>query len=134
MNDTDNENRAEEAEAVKQQQLREQKAGKGEWKDALASDSESAVSFPSLLILSDQTLLWNLRQLWGCHGFPFGSLADNHGIHRSRPTAASTATARAPSRSCSASRRRRRSASESKPEFHGERHDKVDGKGKEIKA
>nr|POE71989.1 hypothetical protein CFP56_11865 [Quercus suber] len=38
-----NENRAEEAEAHKQDQLAKQKQGKGEWKDALASDSESIV-------------------------------------------------------------------------------------------
>ncbi|GAM85119.1 hypothetical protein ANO11243_031230 [Dothideomycetidae sp. 11243] len=37
------EGRAEEAEAAKQEQLRKQKEGKGEWHDALASDSESAV-------------------------------------------------------------------------------------------
>nr|POE51914.1 hypothetical protein CFP56_26121 [Quercus suber] len=39
----DNEGRAEEAEAHKQDQLAKQKQGKGEWKDALASDSESIV-------------------------------------------------------------------------------------------
>ncbi|KAK8250494.1 hypothetical protein HDK77DRAFT_425331 [Phyllosticta capitalensis] len=37
------EGRAEEAEAHKQDQLRKQKQGKGHWKDELASDSESAV-------------------------------------------------------------------------------------------
>ncbi|KAK8193071.1 uncharacterized protein BKA78DRAFT_294491 [Phyllosticta capitalensis] len=40
---TDQEGRAEEAEAHKQDQLRKQKQGKGHWKDELASDSESAV-------------------------------------------------------------------------------------------
>ncbi|KAK1808016.1 hypothetical protein LTR12_017622 [Friedmanniomyces endolithicus] len=39
----DNENRGEEAEAHKQDQLRKQKEGKGHWKDELASDSESIV-------------------------------------------------------------------------------------------
>jgi hypothetical protein len=34
----------EEAEALKQQQLKEQKDGKGKWHEGLASDSESAVS------------------------------------------------------------------------------------------
>ncbi|KAK1065010.1 hypothetical protein LTR74_008286 [Friedmanniomyces endolithicus] len=38
-----NENRGEEAEAHKQDQLRKQKEGKGHWKDELASDSESIV-------------------------------------------------------------------------------------------
>ncbi|KAF2239001.1 hypothetical protein EV356DRAFT_504353 [Viridothelium virens] len=38
-----NETRAEEAEHHKQDQLRKQKEGKGEWKDELASDSESIV-------------------------------------------------------------------------------------------
>lgn len=34
----------EEAEQLKQQQLKEQKEGKGKWHEGLASDSESAVS------------------------------------------------------------------------------------------
>ncbi|KAM0716164.1 hypothetical protein Q7P37_008678 [Cladosporium fusiforme] len=38
-----NEARPEEAENLKQQQLKEQKEGKGQWKEGLASDSESAV-------------------------------------------------------------------------------------------
>ncbi|TKA67010.1 hypothetical protein B0A55_08195 [Friedmanniomyces simplex] len=38
-----NENRAEEAEAHKQDQLQKQREGKGHWKDELASDSESIV-------------------------------------------------------------------------------------------
>ncbi|PNS18905.1 hypothetical protein CAC42_5444 [Sphaceloma murrayae] len=38
-----NENRAEEAEAAKQKQIRKQKEGKGEWHDELASDSESII-------------------------------------------------------------------------------------------
>ena len=38
---TDNEDRAEEAEFHKQDQLQKQKEGKGQWKDELASDSES---------------------------------------------------------------------------------------------
>ena len=42
----DNENRGEEAEAHKQDQLRKQKEGKGHWKDELASDSESIVGPP----------------------------------------------------------------------------------------
>ncbi|KAF2152400.1 hypothetical protein K461DRAFT_268355 [Myriangium duriaei CBS 260.36] len=37
------EGRAEEAEQAKQEQLRKQKEGKGEWHDTLASDSESIV-------------------------------------------------------------------------------------------
>ncbi|KAK0345090.1 hypothetical protein LTR91_013795 [Friedmanniomyces endolithicus] len=41
-----NENRGEEAEAHKQDQLRKQKEGKGHWKDELASDSESIVGPP----------------------------------------------------------------------------------------
>lgn len=49
--ETDNETRPQEAENLKQQQLKEQKEGKGEWKEGLASDSESAVSFPSFEIL-----------------------------------------------------------------------------------
>ena len=40
----DNENRSEEAEYHKQDQLKKQKEGKGHWKDELASDSESIVS------------------------------------------------------------------------------------------
>jgi len=40
----DNEDRAEEAEHHKQDQLQKQKEGKGHWKDELASDSESIVS------------------------------------------------------------------------------------------
>ena len=40
---TGKEDRAEEIERAKQQQLREQKEGKGQWKDELASDSESIV-------------------------------------------------------------------------------------------
>ncbi|WPH04702.1 Hypothetical protein R9X50_00759500 [Acrodontium crateriforme] len=38
-----NEGRAEEIEKHKQEQLRQQKEGKAQWKDELASDSESAV-------------------------------------------------------------------------------------------
>ncbi|KAM0691974.1 hypothetical protein Q7P36_008175 [Cladosporium allicinum] len=38
-----NEARPEEAEKLKQQQLKEQKQGKGQWHEGLASDSESAV-------------------------------------------------------------------------------------------
>ncbi|KAL1587574.1 hypothetical protein WHR41_03799 [Cladosporium halotolerans] len=38
-----NEGRPDEAEALKQQQLREQKQGQGKWHEGLASDSESAV-------------------------------------------------------------------------------------------
>jgi hypothetical protein len=52
----DNENRAQEAEAAKQQQLKEQKEGKGEWKDALASDSESIVRFLPFLLELSQSL------------------------------------------------------------------------------
>ncbi|TKA33722.1 hypothetical protein B0A50_00558 [Salinomyces thailandicus] len=37
------EDRADEAESHKQDQLQKQKAGKGHWKDELASDSESMV-------------------------------------------------------------------------------------------
>jgi hypothetical protein len=40
---TDNEARPEEAEKLKQQQLKEQKEGQGKWHEGLASDSESAV-------------------------------------------------------------------------------------------
>ena len=39
----DNEARPEEAEKLKQQQLKEQQQGKGQWHEGLASDSESAV-------------------------------------------------------------------------------------------
>ncbi|KAK0797783.1 hypothetical protein LTR59_006692 [Friedmanniomyces endolithicus] len=39
----DNENRGEEAEAHKQDQLRKQKEGKGQWKGELASESESMI-------------------------------------------------------------------------------------------
>jgi len=35
----------EEAEQLKQKQLKEQKEGKGQWHEGLASDSESAVSW-----------------------------------------------------------------------------------------
>lgn len=42
----DEENRAEKVEAEKQDQLAKQKQGKGEWKDGLASDSESIVCIP----------------------------------------------------------------------------------------
>ncbi|KAF4554751.1 Hypothetical protein D9617_3g018190 [Elsinoe fawcettii] len=38
-----NENRADEAERAKQEQLKKAKAGKGEWHDELASDSESII-------------------------------------------------------------------------------------------
>ncbi|KAF2772699.1 hypothetical protein EJ03DRAFT_324248 [Teratosphaeria nubilosa] len=38
-----NENRPDEAERAKQDQLREQKQGKGQWKDELASNSESII-------------------------------------------------------------------------------------------
>ncbi|KAK0259300.1 hypothetical protein B0A54_12302 [Friedmanniomyces endolithicus] len=38
-----NENRGEEAEAHKQDQLQKQKEGKGEWKGELASESESMI-------------------------------------------------------------------------------------------
>ncbi|PSK59342.1 hypothetical protein B9Z65_3666 [Elsinoe australis] len=38
-----NEDRAEEAERVKHEQIRKQKEGKGEWHDELASDSESII-------------------------------------------------------------------------------------------
>ncbi|KAK0259824.1 hypothetical protein LTS09_005667 [Friedmanniomyces endolithicus] len=38
-----NENRGEEAEAHKQDQLRKQKEGKGQWKGELASESESMI-------------------------------------------------------------------------------------------
>jgi hypothetical protein len=43
----------EEAEQLKQQQLKEQKEGKGKWHEGLASDSESAVSdaYPEYLAL-----------------------------------------------------------------------------------
>jgi len=44
----DNENRGEEAEAHKQDQLRKQKEGKGQWKGELASESESMVGLPPL--------------------------------------------------------------------------------------
>ena len=40
---TGKEDRAEEVERAKHEQLREQKEGKGQWKDELASDSESIV-------------------------------------------------------------------------------------------
>lgn len=39
----DSEGRAEEVEKHKQEQLRAQKEGKGQWKDELASDSESII-------------------------------------------------------------------------------------------
>jgi hypothetical protein len=39
----DEENRAEKVEAEKQDQLKKQKEGKAQWKDSLASDSESIV-------------------------------------------------------------------------------------------
>ncbi|KAF2089138.1 hypothetical protein K490DRAFT_64343 [Saccharata proteae CBS 121410] len=38
-----NEGRAEEAEKAKQDQLKEQKEGRGQWKEELSSDSESIV-------------------------------------------------------------------------------------------
>lgn len=46
--------RAEEAEKAKQDQLQDQKEGKGHWVDELASDSESAVcaALPATLSLS----------------------------------------------------------------------------------
>jgi hypothetical protein len=40
----------EEAEALKQQQLKEQKEGKGQWHEGLASDSESAVSLAGVTV------------------------------------------------------------------------------------
>lgn len=43
--ETDDEGRADKVEAEKQEQLREQKEGRGQWKEGLASDSEVAVSF-----------------------------------------------------------------------------------------
>ena len=46
MGTIDQEGRAEEAEHHKQDGLKKQKEGKGQWKDELASDSESAVSIP----------------------------------------------------------------------------------------
>lgn len=45
---TDNENRAEEAEAAKQEQLKKVKQGTNEWHDALASDSEADVRWEHL--------------------------------------------------------------------------------------
>ena len=47
---TDDENRAEKAEAHKQEQLKDVKEGKAQWKDELASDSESIVR--SIVLLS----------------------------------------------------------------------------------
>jgi hypothetical protein len=43
----DSEGRSEEIEKKKQENLQKQKEGKGHWEDALASDSESAVRWPS---------------------------------------------------------------------------------------
>lgn len=43
-NDPADESRAQDIERAKQEQLRQQKEGKGEWKDTLASESESVVS------------------------------------------------------------------------------------------
>ena len=43
----DTEGRANEAEELKQKQLKNQKEGKGKWEEGLASDSESIVRIPS---------------------------------------------------------------------------------------
>lgn len=43
----DTENRAEEVDKIKKEQLRKQKEGKGHWEDELASNSESIVRFPT---------------------------------------------------------------------------------------
>lgn len=40
---SDTEGRADEAEQLKQEQLKNQKEGKGKWEEGLASDSESIV-------------------------------------------------------------------------------------------
>lgn len=52
----DSEGRADEAEKLKQQQLKNQKEGKGKWEEGLASDSESIVrvlrSFMSRCVLT----------------------------------------------------------------------------------
>lgn len=45
---TDTENRAEEVEKKKQEQLSKQKQGKASWEEQLASDSESAVRVPDI--------------------------------------------------------------------------------------
>ena len=45
MGITDSENRADEVEKKKAEQLQKQKDGKGHWEEQLASDSESAVRF-----------------------------------------------------------------------------------------
>jgi len=42
----DTEGRADEAEKLKDQQLKNQKDGKGKWEEGLASDSESIVRIP----------------------------------------------------------------------------------------
>lgn len=45
----DHENRPEEAEKAKQQQLKEQEEGRGRWKEEIASDSERSVRLSSFL-------------------------------------------------------------------------------------
>ncbi|KAF1821763.1 uncharacterized protein K489DRAFT_381755 [Dissoconium aciculare CBS 342.82] len=57
-----NENRAEEAEAAKQQQLKAQKEGKGEWKDTLASDSESIVKADRGEVKADKSTIEALQK------------------------------------------------------------------------
>lgn len=64
----DTEGRADEAEQLKQQQLKNQKEGKGKWEEGLASDSESIVRIP-----------------WTSIGV---STPANLPTHRSRPTEA----------------------------------------------
>jgi hypothetical protein len=49
----DQEGRAEEAEHHKQEQLKKQEQGKGQWVDELASDSESAVGL--ILLIANPT-------------------------------------------------------------------------------
>lgn len=47
---SDTEGRADEAEKLKQKQLKNQKEGKGQWEEGLASDSESIVRISCVIL------------------------------------------------------------------------------------
>lgn len=57
--ETDHEGRADEVESEKQDSLNKQKEGKGQWKEDLASDSESIVRLYCLCLHSQQNLRYN---------------------------------------------------------------------------
>jgi hypothetical protein len=57
----DNEDRANEAEHFKNEQLRKQKEGKGEWHEEIASDSESMVGLGRISSSSISNKVWSRR-------------------------------------------------------------------------